>query len=162
VENADLVRGRSVLEIGAGTGLCGLVAARLAASEVSRRPHWLWRCRLTYLQQCLAPAHPDMHNPPVTMCERHCAFSFLHQCALCHAQVVLTDYLETVLLNLRECVVLNAAELCQQKSSAGSPTSKATATDEAISNEDVREDKIQRLLWDWVCLHACTHAPSSC
>lgn len=34
MENADLVEDKCVLEIGAGTGLCGLVAAKLGASKV--------------------------------------------------------------------------------------------------------------------------------
>lgn len=34
VERPELVRGREVLEIGAGTGVCGIVAAKLGASKV--------------------------------------------------------------------------------------------------------------------------------
>ena len=34
VERPRLVHGREVLEIGAGTGLCGIVAAKLGASKV--------------------------------------------------------------------------------------------------------------------------------
>ena len=34
VERPQLVQGREVLEIGAGTGLCGIVAAKLGASKV--------------------------------------------------------------------------------------------------------------------------------
>ena len=35
VEKPQLVQGREVLEIGSGTGLCGIVAAKLGASKVS-------------------------------------------------------------------------------------------------------------------------------
>ena len=34
VDNPALVRGRRVLELGSGTGLCGIVAAKLGAAEV--------------------------------------------------------------------------------------------------------------------------------
>ena len=34
VERPELVKGREVLEIGAGTGVCGIVAAKLGASKV--------------------------------------------------------------------------------------------------------------------------------
>ena len=34
VDNPALVRGRHVLELGSGTGLCGIVAAKLGAAEV--------------------------------------------------------------------------------------------------------------------------------
>ncbi len=36
VNDPSIVKGRSVLEIGAGTGLCGLVAARLGAAQARR------------------------------------------------------------------------------------------------------------------------------
>lgn len=35
VENPRLVEGKEVLEIGAGTGLCGIVAAKLGAAQVT-------------------------------------------------------------------------------------------------------------------------------
>ena len=34
VDNPALVRGRRVLELGSGTGLCGIVAAKPGAAEV--------------------------------------------------------------------------------------------------------------------------------
>ena len=36
-ERPELVRGREVLEMGSGTGLCGIVASQLGAAKVGRR-----------------------------------------------------------------------------------------------------------------------------
>jgi predicted nicotinamide N-methyase len=33
-EHADLVAGRRVLELGSGTGVCGILAAKLGAAQV--------------------------------------------------------------------------------------------------------------------------------
>ena len=36
VQKPDLVRGRAVLELGSGCGLCGIVADQLGAQQVGR------------------------------------------------------------------------------------------------------------------------------
>ncbi len=38
MEHPKLVKGQAVLEIGSGTGLCGIVAAKLGASQVQGCP----------------------------------------------------------------------------------------------------------------------------
>ncbi len=49
VDKPALVQGKSVLEIGAGTGLCGIVAAKLGAAHVTPNSHshcfsYAWQC----------------------------------------------------------------------------------------------------------------------